>query len=349
MITYDRSSLLHHDSETMESRSTQVPAQPAPNQPSAANPDLLQGPLALDGWLEFNRVKWGLEPQRFLRGSLEAEHAALNAVFYANKQGKLRHPRRNPYTPVTFRPTPTTQPSKLTRQWLDLATPLAEEMRHLGVINTITLPPEVTDVRPWIWSGFQVGVMYTYIVDFPFDDSLTSTNIRREIRKSRKAGFRVERTTDMKAVQACLASSESRQGYDLGLTARDLDVARDLLGDEHFHAYVAYAPNGDIAAVSPTLMTPGTNAICLSRGTHTEYLSSGVAKLLDAEMFEQLAGSGAIGYDYCGANMPSIANYKAAWGARLVPYYSIQSYSLRRLARWSLNWWQFRNRLSRGG
>jgi len=308
-----------------------------------------KGALALDGWLEFNRIKWGYEPRRFQIGSWSENKPVIDATYYVDKKGNIHHPRRNPYLPIGFRSTPTTHPGKVTHQWLDHATLLVQEMLQHGLVNTMTLPPGILDIRPWTWAGFQVSVKYTYIIDFPFDFANTSKEFRRKIRRCESLGYRVERTTDMNLIHGCLAASEARQHYDLGLSAEDLELARKLIGDEHLQAYAAFAPNGDIAAASVSLVQPGTAAIGLFAGTHDAHLASGVTTLLDAKSIQDFETSGATGFDLCGANMPTIAAFKSSWGARLVPYYSVEEYSMRRFAKWSRNWWQFRMQRAKGG
>lgn len=320
----------------------------APERPARAegaklpneSPRIIQSPLALDGWLEFNHYKWGFLPER-LRFSIGEKPAVLEAVLYLDRKGRVQHPQRNPYLPVSFLPTPTTYASAVGHQWHELSTLLVEEMRRRGVLNTVTLPPNVTDVRPWQWAGYQVGVKYSFSIDFPFDLSRASKDLRRRLRKSAREGFRAARTTNMSEVHACLESTERRQNFSLGLSLDDLELARRLLGDEHFRAYAAYAPNGEPASAAIVLHQPGTAALAWVAGTRTEYLSAGVTNLMDAFTYLDLEEAGATSLDLCGANMPTIAEYKASWGARLMPYYSVESYSARRLAKWSLNWWRF--------
>lgn len=328
---------------TPEAPEREAPPAKAPKE----RPRVIQSPLALNGWLEFNRLKWGLQPER-LRFVIGEGEAVLEAVLYLDAKGRVQHPRRNPYLPIAFLPTPTTYASKIGRQWLELSTQLVDEMRRRGVLNTLTLPPEVTDVRPWQWSGYQIGVKYSYSIDFPFDFGGVSKELRRQLRKAEKDNFRTERTTNMNEVHACLASTEERQNFSLGLSVEDLELARRLLGDDHFRAYATYAPNGNPASATIVLHREGAAAIGWVGGTHTEYLRAGVTSLMDAFSYPDLMEAGATSLDLCGANMPTIAAYKSNWGAQLMPYYSVESYSARRLAKWSRNWWRFSQSGHRG-
>src|SRR6266508_3266658 len=106
-------------------------------------------PLALEGWLQYNRAKWGLQPRLVGFPADGSEGPVIEAVLYLDAKGRVRLPKTNPYLPVAFAATSATAPRRVSRQRLDAAESLAAEMRRLGLGNTIILPPEISDVRPW--------------------------------------------------------------------------------------------------------------------------------------------------------------------------------------------------------
>ena len=65
-----------------------------------------QSPLFLPGWLEFNRQKWGAEPQRLRFERDPANPPTLESVIYLDRKGKVWLPPLNYYLPVAFTPTP---------------------------------------------------------------------------------------------------------------------------------------------------------------------------------------------------------------------------------------------------
>ncbi len=298
-------------------------------------------PLHLEGWLEFNQRKFGVTPHRISLGSFAEQGPALASVLYLDMRGRVRMPWRNPYVPIAFRSTPTPFPHRVERQWHELAAAVVDAMRKRGVINQVHLPPSIQDVRPWQWAGFQVHPRYTFVVDFPFRRDVMSKQVRARIRHCERDGYRVERTTDMAAIFSCIKAAELRNNYNLGLQLEDLLLARSLLGDDHLIGYVGYSPQGDPASATLNLHVPGTTAVGWIGGTKSEYLTSGIADLVEAVSYDGLAELDATGLDLCGANLPGVAAYKSSLGARLVPYYSIEGYSPRRLARWVHDWWRF--------
>jgi hypothetical protein len=321
-------------------RTTRLATKTKPSYETTAR-DIGSSPLALEGWLEFNRVKWNVQPRRLRFHAPNTDRPALEAVLYLDKHGRVRHPPRNPYLPVRFQSTPTLKRHRLLGQWAEMSGLLVAETRRLGLKNTLTLPPEVIDVRAWQWAGFRAGIRYTLFIDFPFHMELAEKDIGKIARKAERIGYRCARTTSMADVAVCLAETETRQGFQLGLSVADLDLAAQLLGEEHLRAYVCYGPTGEPASASVVLHLRGAPAIGWLGGTRTADLRGGATQLLELFVIDDLEANEASVYDLSGANFPNIANSKATWGARLQPYYSIESYSVRRLAKWTLNWWEY--------
>ncbi len=219
--------------------------------------------LALDGWLEFNRLTWKVQPLRLTFTGGEAgqqNQPRLEPVVYVDKGGHIVHPPRNPYLPVCFQSTPTHALHRQAHQWLDLSHQLVTDTKRRGLQNTMNLAPSVVDVRQWQWAGYHAGVRYTMVIDLPFASDQMDKALGRTYRKAEQAGFRGDRTTNWSDVVACLSETEARQGFRLGVSAADLRLAADLLGEEHVRAYVCYAPNGEPASAAIVLHRVGTPA-----------------------------------------------------------------------------------------
>lgn len=301
-----------------------------------------RSPLFLDGLVEFNRRKWGVEPCRVRFGEVDGA-PAVEALYYLNRAGRIwKPPTTSTYLPVAFLPTATQSRARLDRQWLAVATLLAEDMRERGLANVIPLPPEVGDARPWQWAGFRVEVRYTFYTDLPYDDSLLDPSVRRQIAKCERSGFRWERARDLRDVYTCLAESETRQGFSYRLDLDDLELAQDLLGPDALRAYVCFAPDGEPASARVTLHQPGARALEWVNGNRAAYLNSGSAQFLLRHVLDDLAAAGATGFDFIGATLPTVAASKATWGASLAPFYAVDGGRLRALARFAREYARFR-------
>lgn len=314
-------------------------------QPDAASVDvdrLVRSPLFLEGLLEFNREKWGLLPERVRLRAEGALLPAVETVFYLDRQGRITAPLLSPYIPVIFESTRTESLIRLDRQWLQVGRLLAAEMRQRGVAQPIPLAPEVIDTRPWNWAGFDVEVRYVFQLDFPFHESTADSSVRRQMTKAKRDGYRVERALRMDDVHVCLTSSQERQQFQLDMTADDFALVREMMGEDALRAYVCYAPDGEPASARVVLHCPGTRAIDWAAGVNVAHLNSGANQLLIGHVLHDLHEAGATGIDLGGAMLPGVAAMKAAWGARLVPYYRIEGGRLRALARHVREYWTFR-------
>lgn len=297
-------------------------------------------PLALDGWLEFNRIKWGVTPQRVRLKARDGDQPAVDAVFYLNKRGRLCLPLRNPYMALDFRPTAQSA-ERVGRQWLEVSNALTQAMAERAPFSAIPLPPTIKDVRPWRWAGFTVGVRYTLRLGLPFDLSQAYGSLRTCVRKAEKAAYRCERGARLEHVHLCLQETEDFKGFRHELSLHDLETASALLGSDHFRPYVAYAPDGEPACAGVVLHVPGGEALLWVGGTRPSHRSSGAYQLLQSTIAGELAADGATGWDLAGANIPSVAAAKASLGAELVPYYTVEAFGVKPLARWLRGWWRF--------
>jgi len=297
--------------------------------------------LTLDGWLEFNRRKWGLSPVKLRLSESESDRPAVEVVVYTDSKGRIKTPKINPYMPVAFLPTDTRSVPRLERQWLSVSELMVKEFKERGVVNAVSLPPSIVDVRPWKWNSFQVSVNYSYYLEFPFDAEGTDNRIRTNVRKAVKRGYRCERTSQMSDVVECLEDTGERQGFDHRLSVEDLQVCQHLLGPDTLRAYVCYAPNGEPASAQVRLYHRGTSAIGWVAGTKREHLNAGSNQLIMSFVLEDLQNAGACGFDYAGANIPSVAAAKSAWGGKLVPFYTIRQPNMRALALYMRDFWRF--------
>lgn len=312
-----------------------------------ATPMLITSPLFLDGWLEFNRRKWNLKPKIMEFREDNKELPLLKVTLYCDSKGRVRMPPRSPYLPVDFQPTPTELMGRLGRQWLALGNIMAGELHRSGVKGTIAFSPNITDMRPFQWQGFHVQVRYTFYLDIPVDENQIDYAVRKQIKKAAKNGFTCSDGVSPEAIIECLKETEDRQGFSHGLSAADIRMAKELLGEEHFRCYGCFAPSGEIASARIILHSPESRAVDWVAGTKREFLNSGATQAVIAFALENLSSNGAAGFDYAGANIPSVAAAKATWGGHLVPFYVLSSPSVRGMVKYGLDILRYRGLLTR--
>jgi hypothetical protein len=107
-----------------------------------------------------------------------------------------------------------------------------------------------------------------------------------------------------------------------------------LLGPDRLRMYLAFDEKNEPAATLVSLHEPGERAVGWLSGNAWSSLEDGIGLALQRFELDDLAAAGATGIDLAGANIESVAEHKAHWGAELVPTYSIRPYSLRSAVRY---------------
>ncbi|WP_412060269.1 GNAT family N-acetyltransferase [Rubrivirga sp. IMCC45206] len=208
-----------------------------------------------------------------------------------------------------------------------LAAPLAEADTHarrspldrlltgLGdAVDQATLALGPGDVRPYAWAGWTLTPRSTYRLDLSGDPADGfSSNVRRTVRRDADA-FDVSDNGDPADAVRLMADGYARGDADLGI---DLGAATGLAQ--------AFATAG--LARTFTASRDGETeaaAVVASDGRTAYYWIAGstpgsAMTVLVAHVLAQLADEGVEAFDFCGANTPSIAEFKRRFGAQLAP------------------------------
>ncbi|MNO16718.1 hypothetical protein D3C76_64050 [compost metagenome] len=293
----------------------------------------------LEQWAKFNTIKWGCKT-KIMRFQSPGSEAFVESLFFINKRGKLYLPPLNPFQPTIFHPSNTDKAYRLTRQWHDAANLMIQEIKHFGGAASLSLPPEITDIRPFLWNGFKTNVKYTYHLKLPYCINTASTEIRNRIKKANAQGYNSSLCNDMAEVYSCLLGTESRKGFSHHLSADDLRLAQQLFGSDCFRCYISYSKEGEPISTN-VMIVDNKRALWWIAGSKSEHLSNGVAQQSLFLAFQDLASAGVESIDLVGANIPSVAKYKANWGGDLIPYYQVRIPILKEILRTGLDWIKF--------
>jgi len=304
----------------------------------------VDSPLFLDGWLEFNKRKYDLKPEIITINDENRPLPVLKTVLYFDKKDRIRMPARNPYLPISFTPTPTEAFSSITRQWLRLSGILADMILDKGLNNSIAFPPEIIDLREFQWRHYKITPRYTFYINFPWDLQKSDYSIRKHVNKAIKIGFKCHQVSKWEDIILCLKETEERQGFEHGITTKDLQIAEELVGRDNFRGYVCYSPEGEIASARIVLFKENCRAIDWVAGTRKKFLQSGATQYLIHYVLNDLQQIGAKGFDYAGANIRNVAAAKLNWGVELKPYYVISSPNIKEMAKLIFQWLHFKMR-----
>lgn len=285
--------------------------------------------LANDAWLDWNGSTWGLEPHRVKYGT---DHT-LEGVLYTDRRGRVRMPPLNPYLPFQFTSTGPQRPERVSRQWIEVADMLAEDLASRRIVGKIILPPEIEDARPFHWSGLVAETRYTYTTDLPYSMQSASQAVRKNVNKAEREGFVFEESRDADGIVACLQSTANRKGFAYSLDVSALARLFDVLDTSRCRGHVVRDASGTVVSAGVRLLTAGGKAIDWVQGTDFGALKRGAAQLMYKGALEDLANGAATSFDYGGANIRQVTAAKSAWGMRLTPYTTLGDFDLRHLVR----------------
>lgn len=285
-------------------------------------------PLFNSGWVTFNELHWGLRAEWIELEPRGSSKWRLRVLLYRDRSGSVVMPPRNPYLPVSFECS-ATRPYTRNHRKRDAIDAFAKLICARRVRGALAFSPIVDDVRPFQWCGFQAEPRYTYFVDLRNFSEDADPSVHNKIRKAQKNGYTCEITTDFDAVQGCLAEAEVRKIFDHKVDAHGLMDLHRLMGADAFLAILCRSVNGEPVGARLQMFCAGGVAYDWSAGVKTDALRNGVNNLLCDFSFKTLAQRGCISFDFCGADIPSVAAAKEGWGGRLVTYYRVRRRSLR--------------------
>ncbi|WP_445006038.1 GNAT family N-acetyltransferase [Halomonas mongoliensis] len=288
-------------------------------------------PLFHPGWIEFNKIYWGLNAEVLEFGPKKGTAWELKTVAYTNKKGLLVNPPRNPHIPVEFLSS-SDKPSSYNRRKRLAIQELASYYARRKVKGGINLSPIVNDVRPFLWSGMEATPRFTFHINPHCYRQYIDSRTAKKSRKAIAAGYKCDITTDLDAVVSCLGESESRNDFDHQVSKEGLAILRDKMGD-NFVCFLAYDVDEKPAGARVTFYADGGMVMAWSAGVRTAALKDGVNNLLGEFVLDHFSARNCQIFDFVGANIPPVAEMKEAWGGELVCYYTIRQQSLRNLAR----------------
>ena len=209
-----------------------------------------------------------------------------------------------------------------------LAAPLAEAASHArdspldrllarldGQAHQLTLALADDDLRPYLWAGWTATPRATYRLDLGGDlGAGYSSNVRRTVRAEADAFEIVKDDAHAADAVGLMAESYRRSGGDLGLDERAVVGLAEAFGAAGLARTFA-ARRGGAAEAAVTVATDGRTAFYWIAGSRP----GPAMTVLMGHVLGALAEAGVGAFDWCGANVPSIAEFKRRFGPSLAP------------------------------
>ena len=197
----------------------------------------------------------------------------------------------------------------------------------------IVHPPDVIDMRPYIWKKYQVHPRYTYIFDLTAETGKLYNHFHSTIKNAVKKAL---------TNQDIVISGDIKYAWDVLALVRKRFEAKKIrfqISDRYFQQLmnsslsdsiesVAIHHNNRVVAGDITL-TDKKNAYAWIGSVSRDGNYPGIGELVLWEKIKEFSGRGYLTYDLIGANRRDIRKHKAKYGARLVDYYVVQKTSMK--------------------
>lgn len=287
-------------------------------------------PFCSSRWLACAAAAAGARPLAL--GAFRRDQLVAGAAGWEAGQGRRRRfatPDLLPHTGFLFRPAASDRPTHVEAERTAATQALLTHLQAAYPRVCLTHAPDLADMRPFQWSGWQVTPRFTYWLDLPADrkqlwDGL-ERRARTEVRKAGRGAFRVEPAADageLRRLYGLVYAGQAEAPVAGACVEAMVGGAVDAGLAEGFRAR---APGGETAC-AVYFASGGDTLYAWVAGADPAFRGSGAASLLYWTVLEQTRCRR---FDFVGANIPSIALFKRSFGGRLVPYFAVDGYRSR--------------------
>jgi hypothetical protein len=187
--------------------------------------------------------------------------------------------------------------------------------------------PDLIDVRPFTWNGWNGRIHYSYYFDLEGNvDERISRDARKFVRRAEKKGITAKKleNPDVATYYELFAMTFRRQNLKPPATANFFEeIIGALKAEGAMEMWIAETPSGEPAAGN-IIIWDHKRVYGWSAASHTSYLDTGAPSLLLYEIFRELGERGFKTIDLRGADAPHIADFLANFNPRLLPYYFLE-------------------------
>lgn len=185
-----------------------------------------------------------------------------------------------------------------------------------------------TDVRPFIWNGFDATPRFTYLVDLDRDlDDLFmsfSADLRKNVNGAGETHDVVVETGDVEDVGRIIRGVRDRhveQGVGYSVPPAFVQDLYRALPDDAMRVYTLHA---DREFLGGTITVEDDTTVYRWQTVADRETDVPVGDLLDWEIIRRSVGRGQTRLDLVGANVPRLSNYKAKFNPSVRTYYELE-------------------------
>lgn len=182
----------------------------------------------------------------------------------------------------------------------------------------------ITDIRPYIWNGWNATIRYTYMQPLMGDIwNHISRKARNIIRKAQKLEVTIDKGYDPECYWGLNVDTYQKQNRPVPMSKEYITALMDMAIEKNLgEMWIAKMPNGDTAAAEFVLWD-GKMAHRWSAASNSAYKESGATSLLLYELFVDMQKRGFTKMNMMAANTPQLTKFVSSFNPELQPYYIV--------------------------
>jgi Acetyltransferase (GNAT) domain len=269
-------------------------------------------PFSSAWWLDANCTAFGGRP--LLLGVLDGEHLVGGMALRIMDAGALHIVRSS----MLYNPIVIAAGSAQNRQQV-LGTLLDDVARRRIVVHSLTCTTDMVDLRQAAWHHWNLTPSWTVVTalkTWTLEESVSRSE-RKRAGKAHRAGITAcVESPDADLLYGLMQASMSRQGQGVHLTREQLRILIEAAGG-HGMQIVIRGEDGDPLSADFVMAHSSRIAYGVWSGTSPNGLAKCASVVRCVFLLQELQARGYDYFDWCGANLPGVSDFKLEFGGTL--------------------------------
>lgn len=198
----------------------------------------------------------------------------------------------------------------------------AIEDNYIGA--DIVLPPDILDVRPFLWRGWHVQPRYSRTIDLAnLEIDQCARSLTKQIRKAQRGDVTVEEDNSPRAFYELYRSTFERQHLIAPLDEDRFIILWHMV-EKKFNLKLFFANRHGKRIAGNAVILFGDTVWDWIAGADETARSIGAPSLLKWRIAQEMKAAKAKTFDLCGTDHPSIGSFKAGFGGREVIHFQLR-------------------------
>ncbi|HQQ67596.1 MAG TPA: hypothetical protein PLX77_02085 [Candidatus Cloacimonadota bacterium] len=192
--------------------------------------------------------------------------------------------------------------------------------QHYGRIS-FKLTPRNTDVRAFTRNKYRAMPVYTFT--YPTSSTLHMLpDEKKKLRIAEKHGMQIDEIFDPDTFMKLQRSLDSRKKHSLGTDLKDLGKFFERLHDRGLLKQINVLHESRVVSSNILFYDGGEIAYTVFMASEAAAMPLGVSTFHNVKLLSAMPEACQL-LDYCGANVPEVARFKAALGLNLQVFYHV--------------------------